>query len=261
MYTTPFYVWLITIAGVIAVPGLTRAQLYRGVRRARLGRLRVAALTGSAAILLGGWFTISAVIAHDGGYRTRLGHGVPWMPVAVLVVFTFLVALSRLPVVAAAMSAPGMTGRLLRPHLFRVTGIAFLLAMALGGLPALFAVPAGLGDIATGIAALRVGRELERGTGRRAAVWFNVFGMTDLVVALTVGALVGFQLVHTMPSGAAITALPLALIPSAEVPLLLALHANSLLALRKNLQRFAGSADPLASSAVDDGAPLAHLGR
>jgi hypothetical protein len=261
MYTTPIYVWIITVAGVAAVPILTCAQLYRGAQRARMGRLRVAALTSSAALLVGGWFIASAVIAHDGGYRTRLGEGVPWMPVAAVVVLAALVALSRLPVVAAAMNAPGMAGRLLRPHAFRVTGIAFLLTMALGGLPALFAVPAGLGDIATGIAAPRVGRRLESGTCRRAAVWFNVFGLTDLVVALALGGLVGFQLVHTTPSGAAISQLPLALVPSAEVPLLLALHVTSLLALRRNRQESGEPVDPLAPSAADDGAPLTQLGR
>jgi hypothetical protein len=258
MHATPPYVWLITITGVIAVPSVTCAQLRRGAQRAGMSPWRVATLTGSAAILLGGWVSISALIAHDGGYRTRLGHGVPWMPVAVLGVFTTLVALSRVPVVAAAMNAPRMTGRLLLPHALRVTGIAFLLTMALGGLPALFAVPAGLGDIATGIAALRISRTIKRRTGRRAAVWFNVFGTSDLVVALTLGALVGFQLIHTAPTGAAITKLPLALIPSAEVPLLLALHVTSLLAIRNKRYGLAPAVDPLASSALDDGAPLTH---
>jgi hypothetical protein len=61
---------------------------------------------------------------------------------------------------------------------------------------ALFALPAGLGDIAAGIAAPLVARRLAQGTGRRAALWFNAFGMTDLVVALTLGALTGFALLN-----------------------------------------------------------------
>jgi hypothetical protein len=44
-----------------------------------------------------------------------------------------------------------MVTRLELPHTFRVAGVAFLLLMALGHLPALFALPARLGDIATGI--------------------------------------------------------------------------------------------------------------
>ena len=55
--------------------------------------------------------------------------------------------------------------------------------------------------------------------------------MTDLVVALTLGALTGFQLINITPSGAPISELPLALIPTAAVPLLFALHITSLSAL------------------------------
>jgi hypothetical protein len=112
-----------------------------------------------------------------------------------------------------------------------VAAVAFLITMALGHLPALFALPAGLGDIATGIAAPLVARRLAQGTGRRAALWLNAFGLTDLVVALTLGTLVGFQLIHTSPSGAPISGMPLALIPTVDVPLLLALHIASVSAL------------------------------
>ena len=96
----------------------------------------------------------------------------------------------------------------------RVAGVVFLLYLALGHLPALFALPAGLGDIATGIAAPFVARRLARGAGRRAALWFTAFGLTDLIVALTLGALTGFPLLHVTPSSAPITELPLALIPA-----------------------------------------------
>jgi hypothetical protein len=233
MYDPPSYVWAISIAEAVAFPAATCAVLYGGAMRAGLGRRRAALLAGGAAIVLGGWFTATAVIAGHGWYHTRLGHGVPWMPVAIVSFLGLLLALRQIPVVARALTAPGMASRLELPHTFRVAGVAFLLVMALGHLPALFALPAGLGDIATGIAAPFVARKLARGTGRRAALWLNAFGLTDLVVALTLGALVGFQLIHTAPSGALIPTLPLALIPTAAVPLLLALHITSVSALKK----------------------------
>ena len=71
----------------------------------------------------------------------------------------------------------------------------------LGHLPALFALPAGLGEIAAGIAAPLVACRLAQGGGRRAALWFNAFGMTDLVVSLTLGALTGFQLINVTRRG------------------------------------------------------------
>ena len=251
MYDPPGYLWAITIAAVIAIPAATCVVLYGGAVRAGLGRRRAALVAAGAAVVLGGWFTASAVIAGHGWYHTRLGHGVPWMPVAVAGFLGLLLALRRIPVVARALAAPGMVNRLELPHSFRaLTGVAFLLTMALGHLPALFALPAGLGDIATGIAAPLVARRLARGTGRRAALWLNAFGMTDLVVALTLGALTAYQLLNVTPSGAPMSELPLALIPTAAVPLLFALHITSVLALARAPRPAPSAAGPLISGAT-----------
>jgi hypothetical protein len=162
VYDPPGDLWAIAIAGIIAIPALTCVVLYGGAERASLGRRRAALLAGGAAVVLGGWFTASAVIAGNGWYHTRLGHGVPWLPVAVVGFLGTLLALGRIPVVARALAAPGR--------------------------------------------------------GRRAALSFNAFGITDLVVALTLGALTGYQLLNVTPSGAPISELPLALIPTAAVP-------------------------------------------
>ena len=250
MYDPPGYLWAITIAGMIAIPATTCVVLYGGALRAGLGRTRAALLAGGAAVLLGGWFTASAVIADHGWYHTQLGHGVPWMPVATVGFFGALLALRRIPVVARALTAPGTASRLEYPHSFRVTtGAAFLLIMALGHLPALFALPAGLGDIATGIAAPLVARGLARGGGRRGALWFNAFGMTDLVTALTLGGLTGFQLISVTPSAAPLSALPLALIATAAVPLLFALHVTSVPALARAARTPQPATTPLTAAA------------
>ena len=234
MYDPPGYLWALTIAGMIAIPAATCAVLYGGAVRAGLSRRRAALLAGGAAAVLGSWFTASAVIAGHGWYHARPGHQVPWLPVAAAGFVALLLALRQIPVVARALAAPGMVRRLELPHTFRVAeGTAFLLLMFLGHLPALFALPAGLGDIAAGLAAPLVAYRLARGSGRRAALWFNAFGMADLVNALTLGALTGFALIHVTPSGTPISALPLALIPTAAVPLLLALHITSVSALRR----------------------------
>ncbi|HEY7429266.1 MAG TPA: hypothetical protein VH641_00880 [Streptosporangiaceae bacterium] len=245
MYDPPAYIWAITIAGPAAVAASTCVVLYGGAVRAGLGRRRAALLAGATAVLLGGWLTASAVIAGRGWYHT-----LPWFPVAAGGFFGTLLALSRIPVVARALTAPGMTSRLVRPHSFRVAGVVFLFYLALGHLPALFALPAGLGDIATGIAAPPVARRLARGTGRRAGLWFNAFGMTDLVVALTIGALTGFGLLNVTPSSVAITELPLALIPTATVPLLLALHITSTFTLVRAPRPAPPTAGPVISGAT-----------
>jgi hypothetical protein len=244
MYDPPAYLWAITIAGPTAVAALTCIVLYGGAVRAGLGRRRAALLAGVAAVVFGGWVTASAVIADHGWYHT-----LPWFPVAVTGYLGLLLALTRIPVVARALAAPGMVSRLELPHTPRVAGVAFLLYLASGHLPPLFALPAGLGDIAAGIAAPLVARRLAQGTGRRAALWFNAFGMTDLVVALTLGALTGFQLLNVTPSSAPITTLPLALIPTATVPLFFALHITAVSALVRTPQTPLPTTTPLTATA------------
>jgi hypothetical protein len=204
--------------------------LYGGAMRAGLGRRRAALLAGAAAVVSGGWTAASAVIAGHGWYH--MGSGALWFPLAFAGYLGLLLALRRIPVVKRALAAPGMISRLEYPHTFRVIGVSFLLYLALGYLPALFALPAGLGDMATGIAAPLVAWRLARGTGRRAAWWHNAFGITDLVVALTLGGLTGFGLLNVTPSTAPISELPLALIPTAGIPLFLVLHFTVLSALR-----------------------------
>jgi hypothetical protein len=107
--------------------------------------------------------------------------------------------------------------------------------MAQGHLPAVFALPAGLGDIATGLAAPFVAWRLTRGGGRARAVWFNLLGILDLVVALTIGFLAGlgpWRPLEVTPSTEPLSLLPLALVPTTAVPLAIALHLVSLARLR-----------------------------
>jgi len=255
MYDPPAYLWAITIAGTIAFAAAACAVLYSGAVRSGLGRTRAALLAGGAAVVIGGWFAATAIIAGHGWYHEPLSHG-PWLPVAVAGFLGTLLALSRIPVVARALKAPGMASRLLLPHAFRVEGVVFLLYMALGHLPALFALPAGLGDITTGLAAPLVARKLARGTGRRAALRFTAFGLTDMVLALILGALTAFVLTIT-PSGAPITELPLALIPTAVVPLLIALHITFLQALGRAPAPTHSTAGPLLAGATPQPAAAA----
>jgi hypothetical protein len=248
MYDPPAYLWVITITTITGIAAATCVVLYGGAERAGLGRARAALLAGGAAVVFGGWFTATAVIADHGWYHRTLSQG-PWMPIAVAGFLGTLLALSRIPVVARALAAPGMASRLLHPHSFRVEGVVFLAYLALGHLPAVFALPAGLGDITAAIFAPLAAGRLARGTGRRAALWFNTFGMTDLVVALALGALTGFGLTNITPSGAPIAELPLALVPTAGVPLLFALHITSMVTLAK-APRPAPSAARLTAGAI-----------
>jgi hypothetical protein len=73
---------------------------------------------------------------------------------------------------------------------YRVLGAVFLVLWAGGHLPGAFALPAGLGDVATGLAAPIVGYAIARWPDKqRDVAWWNAFGVADLVVAVTTGFL------------------------------------------------------------------------
>lgn len=227
MYSPPWYVWIICLVGAIGFPAGTCVVLYGGARSAGSSRARAALLTVAAGVVLGGWLATSAVIAARGYYQAT-ADGPPWLGIAAGGSLIALLAMTRIPAVARALAAPGSLTRSALPHTFRVAGASFLIVMALGHLSALFAIPAGLGDIAVGIRAPFVARRLARGTGRRSAVWFHALGTVDLVSALVLGGLTGYGIVHTNPPSDALPLLPIVLIPTASVPLLLALHIVSL---------------------------------
>jgi len=227
MYSPPWYVWVICLVGVTGVPAATCLVLYRGARGAGSSRARAALLAVAAGAILGGWLAASAVIAARGHYQGTLG-GPPWLGIAAGGALIALLAMSRVPAVVRALAAPGSLSRSVLPHTFRVAGVSFLIVMALGHLSALFAIPAGLGDMAVGISAPFVARRLARGTGHRGAVRFHVLGTIDLVNALILGGLTGYGIVHATPPSDALGLLPLVLVPTATVPLLLTLHVDAL---------------------------------
>jgi hypothetical protein len=245
MYSPPWYVWVICLIGAIGIPAATCLMLYRGARSAGSSRPRAALLAAAAGTVLGGWLAASAVIAARGLYRGTLDEP-PWLGIAAGGCLIALLAMSRIPAVARALAAPGSLSRSALPHAFRVAGVSFLVVMALGHLSWLFAIPAGLGDTAIGMRAPFVARRLARGTGHRGAVWFHALGTLDLITALLLGGLTSYGILHTTPPSDALPLLPIVLIPTASVPLLLALHV---VALRHSVAR-SGTARSVATPAA-----------
>ena len=231
MYDLPSYVWALVLVGVIGIPASTCAVLYRSAVAAGVDRRTATAVTATTAAVLGGWLVVSGLLARAGVYRQDPGEGVPWLGVVVVGILITLLLSTRIPLVSRIFADPGTPARLALPHTLRVVGVLFLIVMALGHLPAAFALPAGLGDIAIGVAAPFVARRLARSNDAAGAVRFNVLGILDLGVAGVIGFLL-LGLVEVTPSTAPLTLLPLALIPTAAVPLAVALHIVSLRRLR-----------------------------
>src|ERR1700727_1302278 len=121
---------------------------------------------------------------------------------------------------------------------WRWAGLGFLDLYEHNVLPAVFALPAGLGDMAIGVTAPWIILSLIRQPGfaaRGTFIRWNVLGILDLLVAVSIGTVMAF--VATGAPGEVSTApmatLPLLLIPAFMVPLFLMLHATALMQSRQ----------------------------
>jgi hypothetical protein len=121
---------------------------------------------------------------------------------------------------------------------WRWAGLGFLSLYAHNVLPGIFALPAGLGDMAIGFTApwiiLSLVRRPDFATSAAFIRW-NVLGILDLAVALTIGTLTAA--LSTGAAGEISTApmatLPLLLIPAFLVPVFLMLHTAALMQSRQ----------------------------
>jgi len=120
---------------------------------------------------------------------------------------------------------------LIRLNVWRLVGAVFVALMFTRQVPALWALPAGLGDVAIGATAFWVAGRLNEPRGVHRAIIFNVLGLLDLVVAVGLGMTISpgpTQLFRLMPSGEVLTHFPLVLVPTFLVPLAVMVHVVSL---------------------------------
>jgi hypothetical protein len=106
---------------------------------------------------------------------------------------------------------------------WRIIGFTFVLLEARGILPAIFALPAGYGDMAIGMTATFVAWKLATPLRRNSFILWQLLGITDLVTAVSLGTTARLLSPHG-PSMVAMTVLPLSLVPTFLVPLFLIFH-------------------------------------
>jgi hypothetical protein len=191
----------------------------------------IASLSG---LVLAAWAIATAVLASSGAYQPPDPRSPP--PVGIQLV-------TGLAILAACLwLSPTLRGllrnqkNLIRLNVWRLEGALFLALMFTGQVPALWAIPAGVGDVLIGGAAFWVAARLDAPGGRRRAIVFNLLGVLDLVVAIGLGITVNpgpAQLFHTTPGAEMLTRFPLALVPGFLVPLAFMVHFVSLWQLRR----------------------------
>jgi hypothetical protein len=106
---------------------------------------------------------------------------------------------------------------------WRLIGFTFLLLASHGGLPAIFALPAGYGDMFIGATATLVAWKLASSAHRNSFILWQMLGMADLIAAVSLGTTARL-LSPDGPSMAAMTVLPLSLVPTFLVPLFFIFH-------------------------------------
>ena len=250
MSTLPIYVWVLVLTGLIAAITLTCFMLYDGARSARPGRTSPRALAIGFLVASVVWAGLNIALGGAGRYEFEPDRPRPLIALVLAAgVFAILVA-SRFRAVATVLARPDAMWRLTVPQIFRVVGVAFVIVMALGKLPAGFAIPAGVGDVAIGVEAAFLARRMRRGPVGRRALWFNVLGLADLLVATGIAVAAAPGVAHVLrlsPTTVQVSELPLVLIPTTMVPLAVGLHVLSLRRIAVARRVVANPADVRAS--------------
>ena len=237
-YSVPAYLTPFILTGMIFVITSLLLGLRSALRRAAWPATDRAKALWSASLFLVGWFVVAVLTSIAGYYRPPSGRP-PTIQFGLLVPILVGVVLYRSwPLLRRALVIVP-SNWLVGVQLYRVLGVIFLVLYAGGHLPGVFALPAGLGDMLVGTLAPLVAVSFARSpehSVRRVRLW-NLLGIADLVIAVTIGFLTSpspFQIAAFDRPSALIAMFPLSLIPVFAVPLSILLHIASLQKLRQD---------------------------
>ena len=226
----------------LGIPIALALGLWLGLERADLSARQRVGVFLALAVPYVLWLSVMWSAAINGAFRP--GHFPPRLPFAIflpVIIFTpILLTSKRVGQLLDAMPANWLIG----VQVYRVFGGAFLVGWASGAIPGMFGLPAGIGDVATGLMALPVAYSLAAGSrdAHRTAIAWNIFGLTDFAIAVGIGLAITpgpLQLIAPSIPNTTVGAYPTVLIPAFAVPSSILLHALSLRQLRRR-RRAAG---------------------
>jgi hypothetical protein len=222
-----------TVISRLSIHVLIALGLWLGLERAELTSTQRRNAWLAVMIPLTLWLAIIWSAAISGFFK--LGGTIPVIPLAalgpVIIGAPILLRSKRIGQVLDAMPASWIVAL----QVYRVLGSAFLIGWAFGAVPGIFALPAGIGDVLTGLFAVPVAISLGSGSreSRRAAVARNVFGLADFAIALLIGIAISLHLIETGFASATGGIYPTVMIPAFAVPSSILLHALSIRQLRR----------------------------
>ena len=194
--------------------------LYVGIRALPGEQWRRRRWAVGSAIILAAWLVGVVLLAASDFFRFDVRpRGIPIALVMTLGAgYLFLLSRTFREIIAAIPQH-----WLIAIQTFRILGGVFLVRYFQGELPGVFAIPAGVGDVLTGVFAPLVAYWWFAGKphARAAAIAWNLFGMVDLINAVAIGWLTG--------GGGGAIVFPIVLIPTYAVPRALLIHSYSLI--------------------------------
>ena len=213
--------------------------LWHALARSGLGEGRRRRVWGTVAAILVGWLILVWTLASRGvlspppGTPQAYAAAMIVVPSAGLVGIMLTLLMRSGSIVAAVDAAP--LWWLVAYQGYRVTGFIFVRLWWQGFLPGYFALPAGVGDTLTGIFAILAVVVLLRGSswGRGIAYAVNIFGIADLVNAMSMGVL---SALSSGNQASPMLLYPLIMVPSFGVPLAFIIHSLSIWQLRRRFR-------------------------
>jgi len=218
----PLWVSLATIAANILIPIVAWVAFQRVARRS------AKELVAPSFIFFALWVVVAFTLSTRGFFAGAAGSSVPRIVYAMVPLaigyFAYL-SLRSVRTVADQIPLHWIIGL----QFYRALGVVFLVEWTLGALPGAFALPAGIGDIAIGLAAPFVAARVKAGAprSRELAIRWNALGIADLVVAVTMGVTTTPGPLHLFAldnPNVAIIMMPLVLVPIIAVPFSILLH-------------------------------------
>jgi len=194
------------------------------------------------------WAATSFMLARNGAF-VEPPDALPLrlMAAVMIPVGLFLGAYTLIPAVRTWVAGLDL-GLVVAVQTWRVLGIAFVFLWGLGSLPATFAIPAGVGDVAVGVFAVYVTLAVARKTPDWPARvrLLTIVGILDFMLAFGTATLSGegrlLQLASA-PLPVLMQTLPMAMIPTFGVPFFMILHLIAWLKLPVQA-RTSGAAHP-----------------
>ena len=182
--------------------------------------------------MLSSWFLVALCFSLLGVFDSKHRPPIPLGAATIVPVVAFAICYLRWAEFRQIVLAANLR-ILILAQAWRVGGVVFLILYRQGVLPGVFAIPAGWGDIAIGATApiLAWAISSRRTFPKRIFVLWNVLGMLDLVMAVTLGILASASPLGIWAEEITTQAMgtfPLSLIPTFFVPLLIMLHLISL---------------------------------